>query len=421
MQTPVSSSITARIVHLWDNARTLQVIFSDTNILDFSALTRITKRRLEPITHFNKLGDTLTRTSTMLTFIDKGLLQKENISLRYSPQADLSEMPTKEFVKLFSNFPHSFDDFTILPHQIPQISTDYLLDESRLQEALGRFQSIRLKQRLEETLELPPLPITSQKIIQLCSKRNVDTDELCDVISIDPSLTAQVISWASSPYYGAPGNIASVEDAIIRVLGFDMVMNLALGLSMKSVLTPPKNGPRHYQNFWFNSAFRASLMETLVKRMPAEKRPRIGYAYLSGLLHNFGHLAIGHILPTHFSILSRHLEGNAHVPTELIEMHLLRFTKEQLGSWLLRHWGLPDDICNAIRYAKAPDLETTETTETVMLAYLLQCSHHLCHHQTITAHLSKTIGLSEEECLCAYQEVQSSSNELQEMVSLLHN
>lgn len=354
----------------------------------------------------------------MPTLIDKRLLKKENIILRYNSQSDFSEMPTTEFVGLFANFPHSFDNFTILKSSIPHISKDHLLDKNHLHKALGRFQSIRFKQRLEETLELPPLPMTSKKIIQLCSKKNVGTDELCDVISLDPSLAAQVVSWASSPYYGAPGNIESVEDAIIRVLGFDMVMNLALGLSVKNVLNTPKHGPRHYQNFWFNAIFRASLMASLVKHMPAEKRPRIGYAYLSGLLHNFGYLVISHILPTHFSILSRHLEANAHVPSEFIEMHLLSFTKEQLGSWLLRHWGLPDEICNAIRYAKMPNLIEEETS---MLAALLQCCHHLCHGNNISHELSKMVGLSEEECLCVYQEVQSSSNELQEMVSLLQN
>ncbi len=411
------NSITARIVHLWDKTGKLQVIFSDADVLDFSALTRITKRLLEPVSHFNASGDALTRTAKMPTLIDKRLLKKATINIHCSAQSDLVEMETETFLKLFSNFPHSFDHFTILQSRIPHISTDHLLDSNELHKALGRFQSIRLKQRLEETLELPPLPITSKRIIQLCSKKNVDTDVLCDVISLDPSLAAQVVSWASSPYYGAPGDIESVEDAIIRVLGFDMVMNLALGLSMKNVLDLPKNGPRHYQNFWFNAIFRASLMESLVKKMPAAKRPRIGYAYLSGLLHNFGYLAISHILPTHFSILSRHLEANAHIPTERIEMHLLSFTKEQLGSWLLRHWGLPDEICNAIRYSKSP----VQSEQDNILAALLQCSYHLCHTQPISNGLANIIGLSEEECLCVYQEVQSSSSKLQEMASLLQS
>ncbi|MCZ2722677.1 HDOD domain-containing protein [Marinomonas sp. 15G1-11] len=417
MQTLVSDTIAVRIVHLGDSTGKLQVIFADTDVLDLSAIARITKRRLEPTSLFNEKGDPFTRSIKIPTLIDRNILSKEKVSILYDSQSDFIELSTEEFEGLFVTQPYSYDSFTIPPHTIPPIHSHHASDEEYLSEALGRFQSIRLKQRLEETLELPPLPVSAKKIITLCSRKNVDTDELCDVISLDPSLAAQVVSWASSPYYGAPGDIESVEDAIIRVLGFDMVMNLALGLSMKNVLDLPKNGPRHYQNFWYNAVFRSSLMESLVKRMPAKKRPRIGHAYLAGLLHNFGYLVIGHVMPTHFSVLSRHLEANAHVPTELIEMHLLRFTKEQLGSWLLRHWGLPENICNSIRYAKSPQIKKDGELNTIIS--LLRCCHCLCHEQTIDKDLFNIIGLSEEECLSVYQEVQSSSSKLQTMVNLL--
>lgn len=52
------------------------------------------------------------------------------------------------------------------------------------------------------------------------------------MVETDPALAAQVVSWAASPYYASPGKIRSVEDAIVRVLGFDLVINLALGLAL---------------------------------------------------------------------------------------------------------------------------------------------------------------------------------------------
>lgn len=417
MQSPLSETIKARIVHLWDQAGKLQVIFSEKDILDLSALTRITKRRLEPIALFNELGDPLIRSMKMPTLIDKRLLRVKKVSLRHDHQADFIEMTTEELESLFNEKTYSYENFTIQTNRIPPIHDNHASDKEHLSTALGRFQSIRLKQRLEETLELPPLSVSAKKIINLCSRKDVDTDELCKVISLDPSLAAQVVSWASSPYYGAPGHIDSVEDAIIRVLGFDMVMNLALGLSMKSVLDLPQNGPRHYKSFWYNAVFHASLMEALVKRMPPKIRPGVGYAYLAGLLHNFGYLVIGHVLPTHFSILARHLEANAHISARLIEIHLLHFTKEQLGSWLLRHWGLPSIVCDAIRYSHAPQIEDDKKLRT--MASALQCCSALCHGQKIEGSVFKTIELSEEECLSVYQEVQSSSSKLQEMVDLL--
>lgn len=87
----------------------------------------------------------------------------------------------------------------------------------------------------------------------------------------DPPLAAQVISWAVSPYYAAPGKIRSVEDAIVRVLGFDLVINLALGLSLGKGLALPKDQPRHRTPYWQQAIYTAALIEGLARAMPVDK------------------------------------------------------------------------------------------------------------------------------------------------------
>jgi HD-like signal output (HDOD) protein len=317
---------------------------------------------------------------------------------------------------MFSGPLNRFEAISIDTQLIKRPVDNHEDDEEQILQALGRFQSIRLKQRLEETLEIPPLPASSHRIIRLSSDATAGTDDLCDVIALDPSLAAQVVSWASSPYYGAPGSIESVEDAIIRVLGFDMVMNLALGLSMGNAFQAPEDGPRHYEDFWLDSVSNAVLMESLVKAMPMQKRPKLGHAYLAGLLHNFGYLAISTILPPHFSILSRYQEANAHLSSELIEMQILHFTKEQLGSWLLRYWSLPDNIWTAIRYSKKPHYYG----EHAMLAKLLYTAFQLRNDEDLDPSVLQEIGLSREEAEACRDAVYQKSAELQKMVALIN-
>ena len=97
----------------------------------------------------------------------------------------------------------------------------------------------RIQQRLEATIEIPPLAETAQKIIKLRVDPNATIDDITGVVETDPALAAQVVSWAASPYYASPGKIRSVEDAIVRVLGFDLVINLALGLALGKTLSLP--------------------------------------------------------------------------------------------------------------------------------------------------------------------------------------
>ncbi|MBJ7536437.1 HDOD domain-containing protein [Marinomonas transparens] len=404
-----------RVVHLADHTGRLQTIFPENHMLDIATVSRLTKRRFEPVANFNSTGAPLLKVNSCTTIIDTALIKEEAISIRTNTHSEYREVTGDELKAFFSGPLNRFEAISINTSLIPNPTENHLDDEAQILQALGQFQSIRIKQRLEETLEIPPLPASSHRIIRLCSNNKVGTDELSQVISLDPSLAAQVMSWASSPYYGA-GDIESVEDAIIRVLGFDMVMNLSLGLSVSNAFLPPENGPRHYEDFWLNSVFHAVLMEALVKAMPARLRPKIGHAYLAGLLHNFGHLAISTIFPPHFSILSRYKEANTHLASEIVEMKVLSFTEEQLGSWLLRHWGLPDDIATAIRYSKKPHYDN----EHAILAKLVYVTHQLSKDSPIEPSVLEEIGLSEETAKACASQVNQSSNELHKMVALIN-
>ncbi|QUX97905.1 histidine kinase [Marinomonas sp. CT5] len=414
--TDLQPSQRLRVVHLADHTGRLQVIFPERNMLDISAVSKITKRRFEPVSNFQSLGDPLIKPNSVATILEASMLKETTFSIRTKNDEMYRDITSTELAEMFSGPLNRFENISINTQLIQRPVDNHENDEEQILQALGRFQSIRLKQRLEETLEIPPLPATSHRIIRLSTNKSAGTDELCEVIALDPSLAAQVISWASSPYYGAPGTIDSVEDAIIRVLGFDMVMNLALGLSMGNAFQAPDNGPRHYEDFWLASVSNAVLMEALVKAMPAPNRPKLGHAYLAGLLHNFGYLAISTIMPPHFSILSRYQEANAHLPSEVIEMQILHFTKEQLGSWLLRYWSLPDNIWTAIRYSKKPHYYG----EHAVLAKLLYVSHQLRNNDGIEPSVLLELGLTLENAEACRDTIYQKSSELHKMVALIN-
>ncbi|MCV2402079.1 HDOD domain-containing protein [Marinomonas sp. C2222] len=406
-----------RVAHLSDDDGRIQTIFPESHMLDIAAVSRITKRRLEPIAYSHREGSPLVKPNSILTLLEASMLKKQTTYAIRSPNNDdYQHYTASELETSFAGPLSRFEDISIPQSSIMDPVDNHEEDEAQILKALGRFQSIRIKERLEETLEIPPLPASSQRIVKLSSDSSAGTDELCDVISLDPVLAAQVVSWASSPYYGAPGSIDSVEDAIIRVLGFDMVMNLALGLSMKTAFNENKSGPRHYQDYWLDSVTNAVLVEALVKTMPSEKRPKLGHAYLAGLLQNFGFLALGTIFPPHFSILSRYQEANAHMPDELVEMHILHFTREQLGSWLLRYWSLPDNIWTAIRYSKKPHYYGEHS----ILAKLLYIAHQLRHDNDVDPSVLTEVGLTLEQAEECLQQVFSSSAELHQMASLIN-
>ncbi len=242
-----------------------------------------------------------------------------------------------------------------LAHLAPVVPETTSLDKKQILISLNNFTQLRIKQRIEDTLELPPLPDTAQRIIQLRANPDSDISDLTNIIELDPSLAAQVVSWASSPYYSAPGKIKSVHDAIVRVLGFDMVMNLALGLSLSKSLRSAALSPVQIRQYWHEAVTMAAAVEALVTSIDRENRPGFGLAYLSGLLSNFGYMIMAEIFPPHFANLTRHYEVNPHISRGSVEQYLLGVSSCQISSWLMENWCMPDEVVAALRFQNNPD------------------------------------------------------------------
>lgn len=230
-------------------------------------------------------------------------------------------------------------------------------DRQDISTAVQNFTALRMRQRLEETIEIPPLPSTAQRIMALRVNPDTTVEQLTDVVETDPSLAAQVVSWASSSFYAAPGRIRSVEDAIVRVLGFDLVMNLSIGLALGKTFSLPKDAPERTTPYWEQSIYTAAIIEGLAKAIPRDQRPELGLNYLAGLLHNFGYLVLAYIFPPYFKLICRHMEANPHVPGWLVDQHLLGVNRDQIGSWLMRYWDMPEEISVAIRHQHDPDYQ----------------------------------------------------------------
>lgn len=296
-------------------------------------------------------------------------------------------------------------------------------DESAITRAVERFTALRIQQRLEDTLGLPVLAPTTQKIIQLRSNPDAGVDELVPVVRLDPSLSAQVMSWAASPYYAAPGKVSSIEEAIIRVLGFDLVVNLALGIAMGQVLHVPHDVPRGSTPYWRQSVYAATLAEMLARKMPLDGRPKIGLAYLSGLLHNFGYLVLAHLFQPQFSLLSRYLEANPHLEPVLIELQVLNVTRDQIGSWLLESWSLPSEVSGAIRQQQ---LDSPEG-EAAVYARLLRLTLRLLRREGLAdgpvypadGALLEQLGLTTEQVEEALDTLFSSRGDLDQLTHML--
>ena len=281
---------------------------------------------------------------SMPTFIDDSLVKKETLLLDSGDNQNLIQMNNENFKEMVKAC--RVGAFT---NAAPRDDASAAEDENKILSSVKKFTERRIKDRLDETLELPPLPETAQRIIKLRADPNADINDLTNIVEIDPSLAAQVVSWAASPYYSAPGKIKSVHDAIVRVLGFDMVLNLALGLALGKTLTMKSLSKQDVDDYWRNAVYTAACVEGLVTSISREHRPGFGMAYLSGLLNNFGYLVLAEIFPPYHQLLSRARSANPHLMPANVEAYTLGVSGNQIASWLMDNWSMPEEVIIALR------------------------------------------------------------------------
>ena len=359
-----SNARLVRVVLLQDGKGKGQIILPSSSLLDLKALNSLVERNLIPIqqseitdlTSTNKLVqiDFAPAVFLLPTIIDESIASEASCDFEIF-DVDGSEVQHVELAQLRSALRDSNYRVRAISCAIPaeKLYRGAANDSSDLDlifNSIRNFTTLRIKQRLEETLEIPPLPQTAQKILALRSNPNANVADLARIVEMDASLAAQVVSWASSPYYAAPSKIRSVNDAISRVLGFELVSNLAVGMALGNTLSMPKDFPDGFTPYWLQSVYCSTVIEALVKLIPSDKRPSQGYACLSGLLHNFGYLVLAHIFPPHFSAICRHVEANPAISHVAIDHHLLGVTREQISAWLLQLWDMPKEVYVAVRF-----------------------------------------------------------------------
>ena len=427
---PPASRVQA--VLLDDEVGALMVLFPQSQLLDLNRLAELTGRKLTAVSvprlkqmldkHQLKALPGIPPLTSSPCQYEKSLLDADSVFIQSGEAGLLLEIERAPFKRMLakasaSSFGQEVEAIT------PNL--DRPDDDTReITNAVQAFTARRIQKRLEETIEIPPLADTAQKIIKLRVDPNASIDDITGVVETDPALAAQVVSWAASPYYASPGKIRSVEDAIVRVLGFDLVINLALGLALGKTLSLPKDHPQQATPYWQQSIYTAAIIEGLTRAMPRAERPEAGLTYLAGLLHNFGYLLLAHVFPPHFSLICRHLEVNPHLCHSYVEQHLLGISREQIGAWLMKLWDMPEELSTALRFQHDPayDGEFSAFPNLVCLATRLLRSRGIGSgpQQEIPDELLERLGITREKAEDVVNKVLEAENLLRELASQFH-
>lgn len=218
----------------------------------------------------------------------------------------------------------------------------------------GFTPPIDMRDAISHIKALPPMPGNALRIMELAADPDAGADKLAAIVELDPLLTMQIIRWASSPFYGNRGKISNVHDAIVRVLGFNFVLDLALGLSVLAPLKCPKDGVIGTRMFWTHALASTRLMKRLADLLPSKEGIQPQELFLAGLLHNIGFPLFGHQFPEEFKHLTSLIEANPSLIIFNMENFALGVNHAEIGTWLINAWSMPGVLGTVVYHHHNP-------------------------------------------------------------------
>jgi putative nucleotidyltransferase with HDIG domain len=138
---------------------------------------------------------------------------------------------------------------------------------------------------IREISHIATLPEITLKIVELVENPKSTAQDLHKIIANDPALCARILKVVNSSFYGLPGQIGSINRAIV-MLGLNAVKNIAIAASLAKLfrggdLTPSFSA----RALWIHSVSTAAAAKMLTDRLGFAFSDE---AFLSGLMHDIG-------------------------------------------------------------------------------------------------------------------------------------
>ena len=222
-----------------------------------------------------------------------------------------------------------------------------------------------------QVARLPAMPQILLKLIEQCQAEDAGMSALAELIAKDPGITCKVLAVANSSAYHRAGRKIGLEQSL-SVLGADMIKTLIINESVFQVF----NGFTHsnatdLRSFWKHSLSAAVMAQEIAEEM---HYPNVEEAYLAGLLHDVGRLALLATATKEYAFVFFARDDEKLCA---VERGMLNMTHTEAGAWLVDRWNMDSFLSDSVLYHHEP---VDRVQNAHPLVHIVLLSHLLSIH-----------------------------------------
>ncbi len=232
-------------------------------------------------------------------------------------------------------------------------------DEEFMKRPIGRGQASELPpastMRLHSLIpmlrslrSLPTLPETVKRVEDAIHDPEIALAEVGRIIEQDPPVAAKVLSVANSAAYGFPNRVGRIELAV-SLLGLRETSAIVMGAAVVNMFEQGK--VLDYPALWRQSMRTAGAIRQIAKRTGYQGET--SRLLPIGLLLSIGRIALAEVAPERYGKVNHSLTGRGLTASE---EEVCAIAHPEAGYELTQHWGLPEEICVAIRFHEKPEM-----------------------------------------------------------------
>ncbi len=211
-------------------------------------------------------------------------------------------------------------------------------------------------------VEIASPPLLYRKLDEATRSPTVSLTEIAAIIREDTGLCARLLHMANSPFYGFPSQIDSIPQALV-LIGMQQLRDLVLATTVTRLFRGIPPELLDMDSFWRHSIGCGVASGVIARRL--HETHHVERYFLGGVLHDIGRLVLlaRMPVPTREILYITHETGGC-VPLHVLEREKLGFDHADVGGELVRRWGLPASLEEAVSFHHAPGSASAHPMET---------------------------------------------------------